>query len=30
VDRGMEINQVHITKKAGGKSGDWERQEASS
>ncbi len=25
VDRGMEINNVHILKKAGGKSGDWER-----
>lgn len=25
VDRGMEINGVHIMKKAGGKSGDWER-----
>jgi cyclic pyranopterin phosphate synthase len=25
VDRGMEINGVHILKKAGGKSGDWER-----
>jgi len=30
VDRGMEINAVHIIKKAGGKSGDWERQEATS
>lgn len=26
VDRGMEINGVHILKKAGGKSGDWERE----
>lgn len=26
VDRGMEINSVHILRKAGGKSGDWERQ----
>ncbi|MEE9447635.1 MAG: cyclic pyranopterin monophosphate synthase MoaC [Arenicellales bacterium] len=26
VDRGMEINQVHILKKAGGKSGDWTRE----
>ena len=25
VDRGMEINGVHITKKSGGRSGDWER-----
>jgi cyclic pyranopterin phosphate synthase len=25
VDRGMEINGVHILKKTGGKSGDWER-----
>ena len=25
VDRGMEINNIHILKKAGGKSGDWER-----
>ena len=25
VDRGMEINGVHILRKAGGKSGDWER-----
>ncbi len=26
VDRGMEISGVHILKKAGGKSGDWERE----
>lgn len=26
VDRGMEINNIYILKKAGGKSGDWERQ----
>ena len=26
VDRGMEINGVHITKKSGGQSGDWERE----
>ncbi len=26
VDRGMEINSVHITKKSGGQSGDWERE----
>lgn len=26
VDRGMEICDVHILKKSGGKSGDWERQ----
>lgn len=26
VDRGMEINGVHILKKTGGKSGDWERE----
>jgi cyclic pyranopterin phosphate synthase len=26
VDRGMEINAVHILKKTGGKSGDWERK----
>ena len=25
VDRGMEINNIHILKKAGGKSGDWQR-----
>ncbi len=30
VDRGMEINQLHIIKKAGGKSGDWERKEEQS
>jgi len=30
VDRGMEINAVHIIKKAGGKSGDWERKEVQS
>lgn len=30
VDRGMEINQVHILKKAGGKSGDWARGEKTS
>lgn len=29
VDRGMEINGVHILKKAGGKSGDWEREQHS-
>lgn len=27
VDRGMEINGIHILKKAGGKSGDWEREQ---
>lgn len=26
VDRGMEINGVHILKKSGGRSGDWERE----
>jgi cyclic pyranopterin phosphate synthase len=26
VDRGMEINGVHILKKVGGKSADWERE----
>jgi cyclic pyranopterin phosphate synthase len=26
VDRGMEINAVHILKKVGGKSADWERK----
>lgn len=30
VDRGMEINAVHIIKKTGGKSGDWERNEVQS
>jgi len=27
VDRGMEINNIHILKKAGGKSGDWVREQ---
>ncbi len=27
IDRGMEINNVHILKKAGGKSGDWVREQ---
>ena len=26
VDRGMQINAVHILKKSGGQSGDWERE----
>lgn len=30
VDRGMEINNIHILKKAGGKSADWERDKAQS
>lgn len=27
VDRGMEINKIHILEKTGGKSGDWKRGE---
>lgn len=27
VDRGMEINQVHLVEKTGGKSGTWRRQD---
>ena len=26
VDKGMEINEVHLLRKSGGKSGVWERQ----
>ena len=30
VDRGMEIGHIHILKKAGGKSGDWQREKQTS
>ena len=27
IDRGMEISQVRLLKKSGGKSGEWSRQD---